>query len=330
VTTVSLAAGWQSAQGRRGANQDAALAERLPDGRELIAVADGMGGHRGGEEASRRALATLSASVRGGLPFTEAVVAANAGVYAAAQQHAEWAGMGTTLVALLRSGDSYHIANVGDSRAYRVTSGELRQLTRDHSYAAAALRDGVSPEQLRRSPWRNALTRSIGQEPTVDVDVFGPFDAVEPHVIVLCSDGLHGSLGEGGFRACLREAADPQEAARLLAEAAHGNGSSDNITAAVVVFGGRPLAELLGGGRPRLHVSPPEPQSDDEGAAAAPPTPERSPVPAGSAPATAAYRRPAVLLPPPRARPRRFWQQPAVIALLIAGLLLAALLLTRL
>jgi serine/threonine protein phosphatase PrpC len=225
--------------GRRSSNQDAVTSVTLIDGRQLVAVADGMGGHRGGEIASKRALEALVAGLQGGDSLADAVKKANRVVHAAAQDNADLAGMGTTIVALLRSEDRYHIANVGDSRAYRVTPSAVFQITRDHSVTAEAIASGhITPEEAKNSRWKNALTRAIGTDAEIDVDIFGPFDAAQPHRVLLCTDGLHGSISQPTIQQHLNKGVDVSKAAERLADEAFRNGSSDNISAAVVVFEG--------------------------------------------------------------------------------------------
>ncbi|HEX6307116.1 MAG TPA: protein phosphatase 2C domain-containing protein [Longimicrobiales bacterium] len=218
-------------------NQDAVLAVRLADGRELVAVADGMGGHSAGEVASQRALETIWTRLKTGHDLRSAVTSANAELHALASENPAWRGMGTTLVAMLRSDGRYEIANVGDSRAYRITPAVVEQITADHSFVAEAMRDArLGTDEIVQSRWRNALTRALGTDAHIDVDVFGPFDAREPHALLLCSDGLHRCVPEDVLRRVSR-AKDPWAAARDLAAEAYRNGSSDNISAAVVLFG---------------------------------------------------------------------------------------------
>ena len=240
-------AGWRSFSGRRTTNQDAVVAGRLADGRELIAVADGMGGHQGGEIASQRALDTLVARLEAGRSLADAMADANQAVYEAAQANAAWTGMGTTLVALLRSGDRYQVANVGDSRAYCVSDVAIRQITHDHSFLAEALRaNQMTAEAARSSRWRNALTRAIGTDAQVEVDVFGPFEVQPSDNIVLCTDGLHGSMTDEAMLSCLRQHKDVWGAAMCLADQAYRNGSSDNISVVVVSFAERIRVNVSG------------------------------------------------------------------------------------
>lgn len=237
TTPLQTPASWQTTKGRRASNEDAVVGVRLNDGRELFAIADGMGGHRGGEVASRRALETLVAALESGGSLRDAVKAANAAVYAESQKNAALTGMGTTLVALLVTGDRYHIANVGDSRAYRI-GRNLQQITADHSFAAEAVRNAhMSVDDASRSRWRNALTRAIGTEENVDVDIFGPFETRQPHRVLLCTDGLHGTLKDPLLQKMLNDVRDPKACVKGLLEQAFADGSSDNISVAVVVFG---------------------------------------------------------------------------------------------
>ena len=233
-----LRTGCHTECGRRPVNQDAVLAVRLADGRELVAVADGMGGHSAGEIASQRALETVRTRLKAGDALRVAVAEANAAVHAEAAANPAWNGMGTTLVAMLRAGSSYEIANVGDSRAYRITSDAVTQITTDHSFVAEAAREArLATHDIVSSRWRNALTRALGTEADVEVDCFGPFDVDEPHAILLCSDGLYRSVSDDVLRRHVGSTTDPWAAARSLAAEAYRNGSADNISAAVILMG---------------------------------------------------------------------------------------------
>jgi PPM family protein phosphatase len=229
--------------GRRSTNQDAVYVGKLRDGRELLAVADGMGGHKGGETASKAAIETLVAQLNAGRSLSEAIADANTAVRQIANDNPQLNGMGTTIVALLRSGDRYHIANVGDSRAYRITEIGIEQITADHSFMAEAMAAGqMSAEDAKRSRWRNALTRAIGTDESVDVDVFGPFDLGEAHTVLLCSDGLHGTMADEAIGRTVMRTPGPSTAAQLLVEQAFEAGSKDNITVALASFGERVVA----------------------------------------------------------------------------------------
>ncbi|CAN5338001.1 protein phosphatase 2C domain-containing protein [soil metagenome] len=256
--------------GRRRANQDAAVARTLPDGRELLAVADGMGGHLAGEIASARALEALIRRIEPGASLIEAVRAANAAVHSDASRSAELQGMGTTLVALLHDSSGYDIANVGDSRAYRIDEDGIRQLTLDHSFTAEAMRAGtMSSQEAASSPWRNALTRAVGTDAEVEIDHFGPFPAEPPHVVLLCSDGLYKAVSEPLIREYVLATEDLNTAVHSLAALAFRNGSDDNITAAALELGSLPR-------RPAT-ITLPVPISRQASVAKKPAVPERRP-----------------------------------------------------
>ena len=250
-------------QGRRPSNQDAVLDMKFPDGRHVVAVADGMGGHRSGEVASALALEVLARELVAGAGLREAVTTANAEVYAESLRDPTCAGMGTTLIALLRTDAVYEIANVGDSRAYRVDRHGIRRVSRDHSFAEEAANTSLmDAEEIARSPWRNALTRSVGTQESVEVDLFGPFEiAGRPHTILLCSDGLYRGLSDEAAWHHLIAAPDPATGARSLVDLALRHGSDDNISVAVVQFEGvasppRPERSVRAGGRPEAGRTP--------------------------------------------------------------------------
>lgn len=237
-----------SVQGKRPSNQDAVVDVKLADGRHLVAVADGMGGHRSGEIASAMALEVLVGELSSGLGLQEAIAAANRAVFDEANRDAARAGMGTTLVALLRNKAVYEIANVGDSRAYRIDQHGIHRISTDHSFAEeAATKALMGPEEIARSPWRNALTRSVGTQGTIEVDLFGPYEiAGRPHTIMLCSDGLYRALNDDAAWHHLVGCPDPGTGTRMLAELALRHGSDDNVSVAVIQFEGAPSAAHAG------------------------------------------------------------------------------------
>ncbi len=221
----------------RTLNEDHFVAR--PD-ENLWVVADGMGGHNGGEIASEIASETVGRafvhrSIEG---LIEAVVSANSAVYDAGVEDPELTGMGTTVVALAvvdhESAEVLAIANVGDSRCYRYAEGELDQVTTDHSLVAEMVREGsLSPEEAAVHPQRNIVTRVLGVHDEVPVDVF----AVDPYPgdrYVLCSDGLFNEVPERGIAGVLRTIDDPNEAAEELVHLAVDGGGRDNVTVVVV------------------------------------------------------------------------------------------------
>jgi len=224
--------------GRRQANQDAVVSKELEDGRLLVAVADGMGGQAGGEVASATALYVLGEQLEKGETLDRAFQAANEVVWRKASEDSSLGGMGTTLVALLQEGGSYRVANVGDSRAYRLDESEIDQLTEDHSFVTEAVRSGeLSQEEAEKSKWANAIIRSIGTESEVEVDIFGPYESDSSHAILLCSDGLSKFLPSEMMHQYVLALEDLGFAALVLASLAYSRGSDDNITLSLVEFG---------------------------------------------------------------------------------------------
>lgn len=168
-----------------------------PGGRLLI-VADGMGGHRGGATASRLAGETIKSlylDSPNDIPnaLRTAVSQANARIFAESQTNPELRGMGTTTSALAVRNNRAWFAHVGDSRIYLVRSGDIQQLTDDHSLVATMVREGLlTPQEAETHPRRNVLHRSMGVAEDVEIDIRGPIEIREDDVFILCSDGLHG------------------------------------------------------------------------------------------------------------------------------------------
>lgn len=220
----------------------------LADGAELAVVADGMGGHAGGEVASRVALVAIQAALDAGADLPAAIRSANSAILSEAATQPELTGMGTTVVAVLRRAGSYIVANVGDSRAYRIDADGITQLTHDHSFIAEAVRSGhLSEQEAVRSQWRNAVTRAVGTDSAVEVDVFGPFQADASHLLLLCTDGLYRAISDEDLRAAILAAPDPARAAQRLALSAYDAGSDDNISLVVLGFAGRQTMDLPAG-----------------------------------------------------------------------------------
>jgi len=216
----------------RDHNEDGYLAEA-----PVFAVADGMGGHRGGEVASRVALERLDeVHRRGGTPLPEAVREANRAVLDRAEGDEELLGMGTTITALLARGDGIELAHVGDSRAYLFRDGELRQLTEDHTLVHRMVLEGkLTEDEARIHPHRSILTRALGVEANVEVDG-ASLDIRPGDRVLLCSDGLTSMIGDKAIREILSSAGEPQEASLALVDAANEAGGNDNITALVLDF----------------------------------------------------------------------------------------------
>jgi len=222
--------------GRRKENQDAIRIERVGES-WLAAVADGMGGHKGGAHASRRALEVVTDCLRSGDSIQEAVHQANT-VLNEESQRPELQGMGTTIVGVVVNGTHYHVFNVGDSRAYRIRPDGVKQITRDHSFVEDAVRAGtMSASAAAASRWGNALTRSLGGGDDAEVDVFGSFDGRGPEFLVLCSDGVYRTLPDTLMGEIVCGTSSVQSAAQALVDVAYRRGSDDNLSAVVIEFG---------------------------------------------------------------------------------------------
>ena len=216
----------------RTSNQDNWLAESA-----LYGVADGMGGHRGGEIASRVALEVFRNAIGKKKPSEDvlrrAMEAANRRVYEMSQQDENLHGMGTTMSVLWMRKNSLLIAHVGDSRVYRLRGGELTQITDDHSFVAELVRKNViTAEMAKNHPHRNIITRAVGVDPAVEVDVLE--ETMEPGDIwLVCSDGLHGMVEDAEMQQILT-GMDLEDAAERLLSRALENGGYDNVTLVLV------------------------------------------------------------------------------------------------
>ncbi len=190
-------------------NEDAYLVD---DAMGLIAVADGMGGHRAGEVASATALEALRAAINGGRPLRESIEDANDAVYTKSLTDTSLRGMGTTLTAgTLVAGGTLLVGHVGDSRAYLLHDGELRQVTNDHSLVEELVREGrLTADEAAVHPQRSIITRALGVDASVEVDVY-PVELVPGDRLLLCSDGLTGMVQPDGPHAAAlrREEPDP-------------------------------------------------------------------------------------------------------------------------
>ncbi len=211
----------------------------------LLVVADGMGGHRGGEVASQMAVDTVGDSFRESRAappenLRVALERANRAINTASEKDGSLAGMGTTCVALLfgRNGKAW-VAHVGDSRAYRLSAGRLSQLTNDHSVVGELMRMGkITSEQARNHPQRNEILRAIGTQESVSVDL-SPVPVEPGDRFLLCSDGLSTMLSDTKIADVLgREA--PEHAARILVDLANEHGGADNISVQIAAVPGTP------------------------------------------------------------------------------------------
>jgi len=219
---------------RRRRNEDAFVCEP-----PLFAVADGMGGAQAGEVASRLAADSVREAKLGDLPSPEQTVdiirEANRRVYAYSSENASTRGMGTTMTVALVEGSVVTIGHVGDSRAYLLREDQLTQLTQDHSLVAELVRSGrLSPKEAESHPRRSVITRALGTESDVEVDVFS-IRAQNGDLFLLCSDGLTSMVSDEEIAKLLVAArADLDSAGEKLVAAANQAGGEDNIT--VVLF----------------------------------------------------------------------------------------------
>ena len=199
----------------------------------LFAVADGMGGARAGEIASRLAASALG--VEAGGSGEERVVAliqeANRRVYERGAEDSSASGMGTTITVALVEDGAVAFGHVGDSRAYLIREEEIEQLTDDHSLVAELVRSGkLSPEEAETHPQRSVITRALGTDPDVDVDTFS-VPAQPGDLFMICSDGLTSMVGDETILEVLsRRREDLDAAAKELVENANRRGGEDNIT----------------------------------------------------------------------------------------------------
>ncbi|MCD7866485.1 MAG: Stp1/IreP family PP2C-type Ser/Thr phosphatase [Clostridiales bacterium] len=226
---------------RREMNQDYFFLSEEPVGRlpNLFIVADGMGGHKAGEFASRCAVETMAAAARTAQDadavgvLTACVTQANAELNRYAQQHPETKGMGTTIVAAVLNGRHLTTVNVGDSRLYLI-GDDIRQITRDHSLIQEMVRMGeMDEESARIHPDKNIITRAVGVSPFVETDIFET--DVEPgERILLCSDGLTNMVSDETILQILNDDRDLDEKTEYLIELANNNGGRDNITVIII------------------------------------------------------------------------------------------------
>jgi len=235
---------------RRDQNEDALLVD---EELRLFVVADGMGGHAGGGTASRLAVETIQAAVRhakeaepelfgsgsgieeSGLPevLRAAVEEACAVIFRTAQGEPELSGMGTTVTSALVDGRVAYVAHVGDSRLYLLRGGRIYQVSEDHSLVNEQLKAGaISPDEAKNSRFRNIITRSVGFEQSVQVDLIG-LDLEAGDAIVICCDGLSNLVEDPEILHVVGES-DLDVAPGKLVALANDRGGDDNITVIVI------------------------------------------------------------------------------------------------
>jgi serine/threonine protein phosphatase PrpC len=211
---------------------------------QLFIVADGMGGHRGGREASMIAVKTVSESYfadeSGNIAesLERAFHNANKAIYEYSTVHPGFQNMGTTCTALVLQGGRGYIAHVGDTRVYRLSKGTIAQLTDDHSSVAEMRRRGMlTEEEAKYHPERSILYRAVGIQQEVSVDIIPDVQFGSKDVFLLCTDGLHG-LVEDEELLRLAQSFPPEEACAKLIALANDRGGYDNITVEIVKIEG--------------------------------------------------------------------------------------------
>ena len=231
----------KSIQGKREQNEDCVL---LPQNGAppLVAVFDGMGGHRAGNTASATAARLVSELSEGlGAVAEEPIVGlmqrievivqeVNARLFSLSCTSKSLKGMGTTMVLAFATLGEYIAANVGDSRLYHYGAGNFRQVTRDHSYVADLVDAGIiTCEQAHTHPARNIITRALGTNEQEDIDLYRhPW--AEGDILLLCTDGLYDALDEAEMRRILEDEQDLEQACDTLVKNALYDGSTDNIS----------------------------------------------------------------------------------------------------
>jgi len=230
---------------KRENNEDSYLCLSLQSSQQpkfLISVADGMGGHTGGEIASaiaidavrKNALSQFDGALKPEAEFPlileDCVQKANYDVFLQASQNKELTGMGSTLVAALISENKTFVSNVGDSRAYLIRNKSIHQITRDHNWKnEQRQKGGLSEEDISNSPYKDLITRSLGLHSEVKIDIY----EIEPQIddfLLLSSDGLHSLLTEKDILKIFKKTKDIEKICSKLIDSANKRGGHDNIT----------------------------------------------------------------------------------------------------
>jgi len=226
---------------RRKINQDCVYASVEPVGNlpNLFIVADGMGGHKAGDFASRFAVNAVRESIGASQEtnpiklIRDAIELANRGILRESDEHEEMRGMGTTIVVTTIIDRYAYTANVGDSRLY-LLGDTLNQITKDHSLVEEMVRLGeITEAEARNHPDKNIITRAVGATSNVDIDFFD-YKVRPGGIILMCSDGLSNMVEDEEIRRILRRTISIEEKARVLVETANENGGKDNIAVILV------------------------------------------------------------------------------------------------
>ncbi|MBO4292558.1 MAG: Stp1/IreP family PP2C-type Ser/Thr phosphatase [Lachnospiraceae bacterium] len=206
----------------------------------LFIVADGMGGHKAGDHASRETVEILTEKIGSSFQedpkevFLDAIKTANLKVYQDARRSKELEGMGTTVVACMILEKRLFVMNIGDSRLYVINEAEIRQITVDHSLVEEMVREGIlAREKARNHPKKNIITRAVGVAAEVKPD-FYEIDLKAGDKVLMCSDGLSNMLEDETIRVIVNSIGALEEKTRMLVDAANGNGGKDNISVILI------------------------------------------------------------------------------------------------
>lgn len=205
----------------------------------LFIVADGMGGHKAGDHASKLCVECMVDSIEKSSHktpvtiFEEAVDIANDKIYRAAKENVEFEGMGTTMVACTLLGDTMYVANIGDSRLYLLRD-EISQITDDHSLVEELVKQGnITESEARVHPQKNIITRALGTDVQVSADFF-EVTVQKGDIVLLCSDGLSNMLDDEDMEYIIEHSDTLEEAGTVLVAKANQSGGDDNITVVLV------------------------------------------------------------------------------------------------
>jgi len=216
--------------------------------RYLIAVADGMGGHTGGEIASALAIESIKDSIQLqfenpsspdcdlSIALEDSVQQANLKIFRRASEEKDLTGMGSTLVAALLTDNYVYISNVGDSRAYLIKEKHIQQVTIDHNWKSEQMQKGqLTEKDIQNSPYRDLITRSLGLKDKIKIDSF-KITTQPKNYILLSSDGLHSLLSQKEILKAFKKTKSPEKICQKLIDMSNKKGGHDNITVIVAYF----------------------------------------------------------------------------------------------
>ena len=232
---------------KRQTNQDSFDFGKIGDNCVWAVVCDGMGGSNAGNVASSKTVGLLSKSFSDNLSpkisgdnlenfLKNSIASANAAVFDAATSSEELTGMGTTVVAMVVLNNVAYLAHAGDSRAYILSNGELKQITTDHSIVQTMVDSGqITEEEAKTSPHKNIITRAVGVKNDILVD-FNTVDLKSGDKLLICTDGLTNCVDDEEIAKIISNDVNAKEITEKLISAANENGGIDNITATVIII----------------------------------------------------------------------------------------------